>query len=84
MTLPDQRSRAVVLTRDFLVRLMSPYLPDGLKRIPKPVRDEARRLLRHYPTLVDVATAGSECPDVFDEEASWRCVNPPQKYAKSD
>lgn len=74
MTLPSQRARAVVLTRDFLVRLMSPYLPDGLKRIPKPVRDEARSLLRHFPTLTDVAHAGSKCPEVFDEEEVWRCV----------
>jgi hypothetical protein len=74
VTLPRERARAVVLTRDFLIRLMSPYLPDGLKRIPRPVRDEARRLLRHFPTLTDVSAAGRGCPEVFDAEEPWRCV----------
>jgi hypothetical protein len=74
VTLPRERARAVVLTRDFLIRLMSPYLPDGLKRIPKPVREEARRLLRHYPTVTDVSAAGRGCPEVFDAEEPWRCV----------
>lgn len=53
--MPSERTRAVAYTRDFLFRLSSPYLPDGCKRIPKTVRDEARRLLRHYPTVVDLA-----------------------------
>ncbi len=55
MTMPCERTRAVVWTRDFLVRLSSPYLPDGIKRVPAAVRQEARRLLRHYPTVVDLA-----------------------------
>ncbi len=57
MTLPHERTRSVVKTRDFLARLVSPYLPDGLKRIPKPVRQEALRLLRHYPSAVDLKYA---------------------------
>lgn len=57
MTLPHERTRSVVKTRDFLARLASPYLPDGCKRIPKPVREEALRLLRHYPSVVDLKYA---------------------------
>jgi hypothetical protein len=53
--MPSERTRAVVYTRSFLVRLSSPYQSDGYKRIPKAVREEARRLLRHYPTVVDLA-----------------------------
>jgi len=34
-------------TQDFLLRLTSPY-NGGIKGVPKPVREEARRLLRHY------------------------------------
>jgi len=53
MTLPNERTRSVLHARDFLLRLASPY-GGGLKRIPKDVRDEARRLLRHYPSAVDM------------------------------
>jgi hypothetical protein len=68
MTLPHERTRAVIRARDFLARLSSPYLPDGIKRVPSEVRDEARRLLRHYPTLVDMAHAA----DQFDAEEARR------------
>ena len=49
MTLPEQSDRAVAQTREFLVRLASPYGEDGIKGIRKEVRAEALRLLRHYP-----------------------------------
>ena len=72
MTMPDERTRSVLRTRDFLVRLMSPYLPDGHKRIPRHVREEARRLLKHYPGVVDLSLAGEKAPNVFDSEEAWR------------
>ena len=49
MTLPEQSDRAVAQAREFLVRLASPYVEDGIKGIRKEVRAEALRLLRHYP-----------------------------------
>ena len=49
MTLPEQSDRAVAQTREFLVRLASPYGEDGIKGIRREVRAEALRLLRHYP-----------------------------------
>ena len=49
MTLPEQSDRAVAQTREFLVRLASPYVEDGIKGIRREVRAEALRLLRHYP-----------------------------------
>lgn len=49
MTLPEQSDRAVAATREFLVRLASPYVEDGIKGIRREVRAEALRLLRHYP-----------------------------------
>ena len=76
MTMPNQRTRAVMGTREFLLRLMSPYLSGGLKRIPKHVREEAQRLLRHYPGVVDIAAAGHAVPTVFDEDEAWRCADP--------
>ena len=49
MTLPEQSDRAVAATREFLVRLSSPYGENGIKKIRREVRAEALRLLRHYP-----------------------------------
>lgn len=66
MTMPDERTRAVCRTRDFLHRLASPY-GGGIKGIPKAVREEARRLARHYPAWFDLSRA-----DAFDEAAAIR------------
>jgi hypothetical protein len=49
MTLPEQSDRAVQQTREFLVRLASPYVEGGIKGIRREVRAEALALLRHYP-----------------------------------
>ena len=49
MTLPEQSERAVAQTREFLVRLASPYVENGIKGVRREVRAEALRLLRHYP-----------------------------------
>jgi hypothetical protein len=49
MTLPEQSDRAVAQTREFLVRLASPYVEGGIKGIRREVRAEALALLRHYP-----------------------------------
>jgi transposase InsO family protein len=57
VTLPYERTRAVINVREFLFRLSTPYISNGIKRIPTAVRDEARRLLRHYPNVVDLKYA---------------------------
>ncbi len=57
MTLPYERTRAVINAREFLFRLSTPYIENGIKKIPAAVRDEARRLLRHYPGVVDLKYA---------------------------
>jgi hypothetical protein len=57
MTLPDERTLAILYTREFLIKLSSPYLKDGFKKIPMPVRQEARALLRHFPNWVDLTDA---------------------------
>ena len=51
MTLPIERTNAVLRTERFLIDLM-----DSKKypRVPANVREEARRLLRHYPTKYDL------------------------------
>jgi len=67
MTLPHERTRAVCNTREFLLRLASPYVPGGYRRIPTPVRQAALRLLRHYPSAVDLQyPADSFCVEAAD------------------
>lgn len=44
MTMPDERSRAVVQTREFLVELSRD------NSLPERVRRDAKFLLRHFPT----------------------------------
>jgi len=51
MTLPDERTRAVLYTRDFLLKLLD---PKKTPKVPRLIRKEALRLLRHYPTLLDL------------------------------
>lgn len=71
MTLPYERSRAVLATANFLRRLASPYNTNGLKKIPKDVREEARRLLRHYPHAYELHEAAKAAPAVFDVQAGY-------------
>lgn len=46
MTLPDERYRAVIQTRRFLLDLCN---PQHTPRIPKLIRQHAAAMLRHYP-----------------------------------
>ncbi|AOE86738.1 hypothetical protein E8F11_17630 [Pseudomonas sp. BN417] len=52
MTMPHERTRAVVQTYDFLVELSRDAT------LPERVRRAARFLLRHFPTKHDVLLAG--------------------------
>ena len=61
MTLPDERYRAVVQTRQFLLRLLT------TPRIPKAVKAEARSCLRHYPTDWDMQQAAESASDIFQQ-----------------
>lgn len=46
MTLPDERYRAVNLTREFLFELID---PKKTPKLPKYIRQKAYTLLKHYP-----------------------------------
>jgi len=73
MTLPDERYRAVIQTRRFLLDLCnSQHTP----RVPKLVRQTARDMLRHYPSDWEMQTAAREAPQVFQErmEPLYRMV----------
>lgn len=70
MTLPYERSRAVISTREFLSKVASPYC-GGYKRVPKEVREMARILLRHYPHAYELHEAAKAAPDVFAVQAGF-------------
>ena len=73
MTLPDERYRAVIQTRRFLLDLCnSQHTP----RVPKLVRQTARDMLRHYPSDWEMQTAAREAPAIFQErmEPLYRMV----------
>lgn len=62
MTMPNERTYAVVRAREFLERLLTPY-GGGIKGVPKAVREEARRVLRHFPYIHEL-----KIPEMFDQE----------------
>ena len=63
MTLPDERYRAVKWAESFLSRLAG----GQIARVPKAVRDEARSILRHYPSTFDMDRAAAAAPQVFQQ-----------------
>ena len=73
MTLPDERYRAVVQTIQFLTDLCNSNVTP---RVPKTIRQQARSLLRHYPSAWDMKRAADNCPDVFQErmEPLYRAI----------
>lgn len=65
MTLPDERYRAVIQTRRFLLDLCN---AQHTPRVPKIIREHARAMLRHYPSDWDMTLAAQGAPDVFQEQ----------------
>lgn len=51
MTLPYERTRAVLRTEDFLRDMLDPKVTP---RIPKQLRQHAASLLKHYPTRFEM------------------------------
>ena len=64
MTLPDERYRAIKWTEQFLQDLC-----DRTKtpKVPKAVREQASRLLRHYPNSWDLKRLEQAAPEVVCE-----------------
>ena len=79
MTLPHERTRAVINTATFLTNLMNPKETPG---VPKHVRQYAAHMLRHYPTKHDMYVVSEAwdnewvtCPfaytDPFTNKEMW-------------
>lgn len=64
MTLPDERYRAVLWAERFLQDLCD---PSKTPRVPKTVRQQARSVLRHYPSNWDMQRAAETSPNIFQE-----------------
>lgn len=65
MTLPVERKHAVKNTEHFLKNLMD---PKQTPRVPKYVREQAYRCLKHYPSDYDMERAAESAPDVFGDK----------------
>ncbi|QLG95545.1 hypothetical protein HZF02_28120 [Pseudomonas yamanorum] len=52
MTMPNERTRSIIQTREFLICLSRD------QALPENVRHEAHRLLRHYPAEKEILLAG--------------------------
>ena len=65
MTMPDERYRAVLRAEEFLRALADPSIT---KRIPKEIRQRARGILRHYPSVWEMDIASQQAPDVFQTQ----------------
>jgi hypothetical protein len=64
MTMPNERRNAVNYTRQFLVDLMD---PKKTPRVPKEIRKEAYRCLKHYPGEYYMEQAAMWAPGIFGE-----------------
>lgn len=61
MTLPYEQYNSIVKTRNFLLSLMD---PQKTPKTPRYLREEARRLLKHYPTEY-------EANDIIQRHTEW-------------
>lgn len=52
MTMPHERTRSIIQTREFLVGISQD------QALPESTRNEAHRLLRHYPTSNETLLVG--------------------------
>jgi hypothetical protein len=56
MTVPRERTNAVIFTESFLKSLLD---PKQTPRVPKNVRQQAGHLLRHYPSQFEMEVISS-------------------------
>ncbi len=80
MTLPDERYRAVMQTKRFLLEILT------TPRVPKTIKDGARYCLRHYPDEWDMKRVADASPEVFQErmEPLYRMVKQFEQDKEND
>lgn len=65
MTLPRERKNAVDRTRDFLKDLLD---PKATPRVPRYIREQAYRCLKHYPLPFEMEEAAEQAPRIFGDD----------------
>jgi len=84
MTMPDERYHSLKRTEEFLTRLLNPKLTPN---VPKPIRSEAKLLLRHFPTEFYLEELAAARPDILsprmDELHKWIISNDPANSTDS-
>lgn len=68
MTIPHERTRALVFTLRFLQDLQD---PNATPRVPRALRERARALERHFPTLAAVDLAHLALPHLYGPVAPF-------------
>ena len=76
MTIPFERTRALIETKSFLRKLLDTEL---LPQVPDSLRQHAEYLLRHYPSYADIELAHRALPDLFGPVPPFQ--QPPAKTA---
>ena len=69
MTLPFERTRAMLDVRLFLLELTDPGLTH---RVPRALRGRAASLLKHFPTNADIERVHQALPDCFGAVPPFR------------
>lgn len=64
MTMNYERRNAVNRTSEFLRDLMN---PKKTPRVPKEIREEAYRCLKHYPSEYYMERAKEQAPEIFGD-----------------
>ena len=62
MTVPFERTRALVQAKEFLAAMMDPKLTP---RTPRWMRGRAKAILRHYPGLAEIEKAHKALPHEY-------------------
>lgn len=70
--MPNERTYSFIRARAFLMRISSAS-GGGFKRIPKDVREEARRILRHFPHPSELGRAEQFDKAIIDEYYDKLC-----------
>jgi len=65
MTLPTERFRAMIRTRNFLQDLLD---PKKTPRVPRDIRRQAYWCLRHYPWDLYLDRVAEKVPEYFEKE----------------
>jgi hypothetical protein len=75
MTVPEERTRAMLRARDFLTALTR---QSETPRVPQGVREEAKAILRHLPTIADIQIAHRCAPEWYGplpKDVRRQCTN---------